>query len=238
MARYLVIAFLLPYICILLQNIIKNEIADFLLFGIQAASPSIAAIIEIKFFEKRNFSDYFSFKLNVTAIIIPLLVAAIPMLFSKLLYYRMVNGSVFMAGLSAKRWVIVLWALIAEEFGWRGFLEPSLKAIIKRPVWAIFITGLVWSCWHYHYFIQNGMEIPFLLFAAGAVVESFIYSFFMKFTNQNLLSPMVYHFSWNMCLHLFLINPSCNNGSLIPYIWVIVIEAFTVLIMFAVHKKS
>ncbi len=216
----------------------KNKIADFLLFGIQAASPSIAAIIEIKLFEKRSLTDYFSFKLNVTAIIIPLLVAAVPMLVSKIAYCRMVETSVFMADLSAKRWVIVLWALIAEEIGWRGFLKPSLKAIIKRPVWATLITGLVWSCWHYHYFIQNGMEIPFLLFAAGAVVESFIYSFFMKFTNQNLLSPMVYHFLWNMCLHLFLVNSGCNNESLIPYIGVIVIEAFTVLIMFAVHKKS
>ena len=42
--RYLLIAFLLPLVSIVLHGAIENEIAVFLLYGIQAASPSIAAI--------------------------------------------------------------------------------------------------------------------------------------------------------------------------------------------------
>ena len=230
--RYMVIAFILPFICVVLQNSIKNDIADFLLYGIQAASPSIAAIVEIKFFEKKRFEDYFNINISKRAIIVPLLAACVTMMFSKIIYAVIVGDSIIISGLSVKRWIIVLWAFIAEEAGWRGFLEPSLRTIIKKSSLAVFITGIIWSCWHYHYFIQNGIEIPILLFVVGAVAESFIYSYLLMFTNRNLLSAMTYHFSWNLFLHLFLINPGYNNGSLIPYIVVVIFEIVIVLIMF------
>lgn len=236
--RYMVIAFLLPFICVVLQKFIKSDIVDFLLYGIQAASPSIAAIVEIKYFEKRRFDDYFNINISKMAIIVPLLLACVTMMFSKIIYAFIVGDSIIISGLSVKRWIVVSWALIAEEVGWRGFLETSLRTIIKKSALATFITGIIWSCWHYHYFIQNGIEIPILLFVVGAVAESFIYSYLLIFTNRNLLSAMTYHFSWNLFLHLFLINPSDNNGSLIPYIVVVLFEIVIVLFMFFITRSK
>lgn len=158
------------------------------------------------------------------------------MLASKTVYVLVAGDSSIISGLSVKRWIIVLWALIAEEIGWRGFLEPALRTALKRPPLATLLTGIIWSCWHYHYFIQNGIEIPIILFVTGAVVESFIYSYFMNITNRNLLSAMTYHFSWNLFLHLFMINPNYNNGSLVPYIGVILIETITVLVMYIIRN--
>lgn len=37
---------------------------------------------------------------------------------------------------------------LGEEIGWRGFLFPSLFRLIG-PVGAIFISGIIWACWHY-----------------------------------------------------------------------------------------
>jgi len=235
--RYLLIAFLLPLVSIVLQSAIENEIAVFLLYGIQAASPSIAAIVEIKFFEKKRFGDYFKFSISMIAILVPLFLACFTMLFSKSIYALYIGDKTIIAGLSTKEWIIVLWALIAEEFGWRGFLEPYLRRTTKHLILATLITGIIWSCWHYHYFIQNSMEVPIMLFVAGAVIESFIYSYLLEITDQNLLSSMIYHFSWNLFLHLLLINPSYNNGSIVPYTCVIIFEFVIVLIMNTVKRK-
>ena len=46
---FLLIAFLLPLICIVAQTIISNNFIRFIFYGIQAASPTISAIITLYF---------------------------------------------------------------------------------------------------------------------------------------------------------------------------------------------
>ena len=51
------------------------------------------------------------------AILVPLFLACFTMLFSKSIYALYIGDKTIIAGLSTKEWIIVLWALIAEEFG-------------------------------------------------------------------------------------------------------------------------
>ncbi|MDZ7904127.1 MAG: CPBP family intramembrane glutamic endopeptidase, partial [Rheinheimera sp.] len=47
------------------------------------------------------------------------------------------------------RWRFVqLRPLIAEEFGWRGYLQYRLL-INFSPFWTALIVGIVWWLWHF-----------------------------------------------------------------------------------------
>ena len=48
---------------------------------------------------------------------------------------------------------------------------------------------------------------------------------------------MMYHFSCNLCIHLFAINPADNAGNEFPYIFMTLFEVSIVPLLFA-HDKS
>lgn len=76
------------------------------------------------------------------------LLAGSTMFLAKLIFC-VSSGADFTPGnISAVPFIIILWAFIAEEFGWRGYLEPWLK---KKglPKWLVpYIVGVIWCLWH------------------------------------------------------------------------------------------
>ena len=76
--------------------------------------------------------------------------------------------------------------------------------------------------------MQNSIEIPIALFLIGCIIESYIYSYLMRVTKDNLVSAITYHFMYNLMIHVVAINPSDNNGCLIPYVTMTIME-FAVL---------
>ena len=90
----------------------------------------------------------------------------------------------FFGAVSCKQWIIILWAFVAEELGWRGYLEPELNKLGVNKQLIPGMVGLIWCLWHYHYFMQNSIEIPIALFLIGCIIESYIYSFLMIFTKN------------------------------------------------------
>lgn len=84
--------------------------------------------------------------------------------------------------------------------------------------------------------MQNSIEIPILLFFISCIVESYIYSFLMSVTGDNIVSAMTYHLMWNLLVHIAAINPADNNGSIFPYIILVVLEAM-LLAAFIVLKR-
>lgn len=78
----------------------------------------------------------------------------------------------------------------------------------------------------------NGIEVPFMLFFPGCVIESYIYEYPLIWTDGNLISAMTYHFSWSLFLHLFAINPSDNHGKLFPYLCLVILELLSLMTFF------
>ncbi len=234
LAEFLLIAFLLPLIGLFSQTFTSDTTVNFILFGIQAASPTIAAIVVLLFSGELipHLGRTFRRGYSISALIVPFLFVTITMLVSKLIYCG-ISGNAFSAGDVSSQLFVIFWSLIAEEFGWRGFLEPMLKQFRINAFVVPGITGLVWSLWHYHYFLQNRMEIPILLFALGCIIESYLYSYFVRAMNS-VLAAMSLHFSWNLMIHVFLLNPSDNNGSILPYAILIIIEAVELIAIVAV----
>ncbi len=240
MAIFLLITFLLPFISIIMQSAITNTSINFILYGIQAASPTIATItiISINRRVKEFFKKMFHSKHLVTAVVLPVIIAFSTMFLAKLLYCILFKVDFKLGSISFIQFIVILWALVAEELGWRGFLEPFLKmkGISK---WLVpFIVGMVWCMWHYHFFLMNGMQVPILLFLISCIIESYIYSFLMECTNNNLVSAMTYHFMWNLAIHIFTINPADNNGNTFPYIFLIILETLVMMILLLIQIIS
>lgn len=235
---FLLIAFLLPFICVFAQKIIGNNSVSFVLFGIQAAAPTLSAIVTLLFNKKGNkfLKTMFGKEYLQRAILLPLIVASATMFLAKLIFCVLFKADLGLKSISVVQLVMIIWALFAEEIGWRGYLEPLLIkiGINKRIVPGI--VGMIWCLWHYHYFIQGSIQVPVLLFFISCIIESYIYSFLMCTTRNNIVSAMTYHFGWNLFIHIVAINPADNSGNIFPYFIMVILETFVVFIFWSIRE--
>ena len=223
---FLIIAFILPLILVIIQSRSTYAGISFVLFGIQAASPTISAVIVLGL-SKELYSTVavvLHQKNLIKAVVYPVIITGLTMVFSKAIYCFCFGSEFEICQLSVTQFFVVMWALIAEELGWRGFLEPTLKKMGVHRLLTPCIVGIIWSLWHYHYFLQNKIDAPILWFTIGCIAESYIYSYLMRVTGGNLLSAMIYHFMWNLMLHIVAISPSENNGIIWPYVILTILE--------------
>lgn len=238
---FIVLAFLLPLLIVVIQSKITNNIIGFGLYGIQAAAPTISAIIVFAVNKelKESFSRLFHKEHLIIAILLPIAIVCVVMIVAKLFSSQIMGGyNAFFGTVSNRQWIIILWAIVAEELGWRGFLEPTINKLVGAKCIVPGIVGLIWCAWHYHFFIQNSVEIPIVIFLIGCIIESYIYSFLMSVTKDNLISAMTFHFMYNLMIHVMAINPSDNNGSLIPYVTMTIMEAVVLFVLILWDSKA
>ena len=240
MCAYLLIAFLLPVLSLALQSVTPDSSIRFILYGIEAASPSIAAVIVMlkNGTIKRFFREMFHREHLAKAIVLPVFTAVLTMLGAKLIFCAFFHAGFTFGSISIKQFIIIAWALVAEELGWRGYFAPALKE--KGLDWRVvpLLVGNVWGVWHYHYFLTDGIHVPIALFFVSCIIESYLYSFFMDCTGQGLVSAMIYHFMWNFSVHFFAVDPADNYGSLYPYIFLVILEGLAMLVLYAARGKQ
>ena len=41
-----------------------------------------------------------------------------------------------------------MWALVAEELGWRGYLQEKIEAHVGDVLTPL-IVGIIWTVWHF-----------------------------------------------------------------------------------------
>lgn len=237
---FLLISFLLPFAAVVAQAIISNDSICFFLYGIQAAAPTIAAMIVLCLNKKVKtyLTQMFCKEHLRMAIILPFLIVCTTMIVAKAVFCVLFGRSFVLGSISITQFIIILWALWAEEIGWRGYLEPLLKrcGIHKRIVPCI--VGVIWCLWHYHFFLQNGIKVPIPLFFISCIIESYIYSSLMSVTGNNIVSAMTYHFAWNLLIHIVALNPVENDGSIYPYIILVILETLVLLIFWSFRKVN
>lgn len=122
---FLIFAFGLPLICVfLIKNfsIFQVGILSIIMYGIEAMTPTLAALIttailggsvKISGFLKRCYFYNLKIKYIVLAIILPLTVLTI----AKLNSLAFLENTPFIAGITAKKLIVIMWSLIAEEIG-------------------------------------------------------------------------------------------------------------------------
>ena len=222
---YLSYVFVIPLLCILLMknfSLLNSGVFQFILYGVEGASPFLAVMLVtiqrnglsgFKKYIRQKYICNFHLKYVIRAILIPITILTM----AKLTTYLMGYNTTFLSIPSTKKIVIILWALFAEELGWRGYLQDKLEWISSE--WLIpFITGMIWLLWHYHFYLLGTMDSSILIFGYGCIVESYGYYAITKMAKGNIIPASVWHFVGNLFFNLYLFDSNWNNGSLIPFI--------------------
>lgn len=242
--EYLLIATIIPLICVAIFVFIpavNNSIFYLPLFGLQSIAPTLAAITVVthtysadglKAFLKEKYISNINLKICFFAFIIPLAV----MLASKTIAV-IFDGSDFEFILpNAKKTLIIFWALIAEELGWRGYLQERIENKIGMAFTPL-VVGVIWGLWHFQYFLSGAMDVPFILLILGCVFESYGYFVITKLAKGNIIPACLWHFSGNLFINIFGLNPVDNHGSNSPYLTMTL--AYSVCILgFLIYYRS
>lgn len=222
---FLIFAFSIPLICVFLVknfNIFKSGTFNFILYGIEAISPTLAALIAtailggsrmLQLFLKKCYFDNIKIRFIILAVLIPLTIFT----FTKITSLIFVQDVPFLTGIAPKKLIIIMWSLIAEEAGWRGFLQEKLDKYCGR-LWTPILIGIIWTLWHYHFFLLRTMSAPLILFPLGCIADSIGYYWVTKKSSGNIIPASIWHFSENLCFTLFLINPEYNHARIEPYL--------------------
>jgi len=241
---FLLLAFVLPLFCVLLMlntALFHSGAFNLVAYGIEAAAPALAAIVTVLYFEKgrglRHFLksaylDNLHPKIILLALLLPVVLVGVPKLLNGLLF----GGGLHLGILAPKKILIICWALVAEELGWRGFLQQKLRPYLNDFTLPLAV-GLIWAVWHYHYFLSGASSAPLLLFVLSCVTDSYLYFAVTRFANGNIVPASVLHFSGNLCFNLFLINPEHNGGSLVPYLLYVLCSLITAVLAFSVTRR-
>ena len=90
--------------------------------------------------------------------------------------------------------VMIPFVGIAEEAGWRGFLQPELEKRVKFP-WSVLITAAIWAVWHADQWLDaasNHYGDSFPGFSVNILVWSFALAALYKAT-KSVMVCTVYH---------------------------------------------
>ena len=235
---FILYAFGIPTICICIMNCIeeydKGGLFTLILYGIEGASPALAAIFVklqkqgvngVKTFLVNKYKYSLSARLCVIGFCIPCIMITI----GKMLTYLTPYNNQFIYSLSLKKIIIVMWALVAEELGWRGYLQEKIEAHVGDVLTPL-IVGIIWTVWHFHFFISGSMEVPLHSFAYGCIAESYGYFVITKISKGNIVPASLWHFSGNLFTNIYRLNPNWNAGRMEPYMIVNTVYLFYFII--------
>jgi len=221
----MIIAFGLPALCVLaLKNsdFFLSEALAFLIFGLQAMTPTLAALVvtlivagpqELKAFLYKLYVENLSIGWMVLAVLVPLALLT----GARLIIFIFENKLPFFFPLTTKELLIAGWALIAEEVGWRGFLQEKLKPRFGSLLTPLFV-GSIWALWHYHFYWLGTLAVPLGLFILTCIADSYGLYWITNKTRGNIIPASLWHFSGNLFIRLYAINPEDRNGSILPYL--------------------
>lgn len=150
------------------------------------------------------------------ALFTPLFFCVISYAFFSLAEYESLSFPSFDRPLSsfALECFIITMGSYGEEIGWRGYLLPELRQ--KHSFFSsTLIVGIIWGIWH--------LRIPVFVVYLTMVIElSLIFSWLSQKTENNILSAIILHGSFNLCTllfysHIFMSNSPKNDLMLLIY---------------------
>ena len=215
---------LLCAILIIKLPLVEDSLLYYLLFGIEAAGPSLAAILVIVFQTDRHslerflvekYTTPFKFSICIIALLAPMVLYATAKAISVVFTPQLFSFTIQLPGV--KKLLIIAWALVAEELGWRGFLQERIERFVGS-LFTPLVVGIVFWGWHFHFYLTGAMDVPFWALLIGCVFESYGYYIIVKMSEGNVIPASIWHFSGNLFIYIFALNPDANHGNILPYV--------------------
>ncbi len=135
--------------------------------------------------------------------------------------------------------IVLIIGVIAEEFGWRGYVLDTLQRKYTSFNSSM-IIGFFWGTWHLPLFFINGtyqqnlglFSIDFWMFFITIFPHSIIYTVIYNNTNRSILSAMLFHFCINFFGQLF------SFDIMVRVISDIIIFIYAILLLVIYRKKD
>lgn len=239
--QFIFFAYTIPLLCVILMEwvpICQNGALNFILYGIEGMSPTLAAVIVVLITSRANkkkqkalqndncyenitllsfLKDKYIKNLSASSCLIGFFLPAIILTIAKLLTMVIWDSNHFIVLPSMKKSIVILFALVTEELGWRGYLKQRIESLVGL-MFAPLVLGIIWAIWHYHFFLSSSMDVPIFAFAFGCIAESYGYALLLMKSKGNVIPASLWHFSGNLFFNLYLLNPNWNNNNSGPYI--------------------
>ena len=218
------------------------------LFAIGASGPSLAALVAFLVLRRGEIP-----RARVAApwvwLPLALVLGALPAVASSLILEPGSFGSAapgVVAGSGGVLLFIVTYLIagpLAEEFGWRGYLQPRLRqrfGIIATSL----VIGIAWAIWHVPLFFLNGTgqaamgfgSLRSLLFFAGMIPLSATYLFVSERLAGRVWSAILLHFAGNAALSLF--PQTSDAAALLHFFLTTAIAIGSLLVWWALDRRS
>jgi membrane protease YdiL (CAAX protease family) len=227
LSEFAVVCLLLTWVPWVILGLLGADLEEgpgALVFGLAAAGPSLAALVMWLWRRERRPGPgvRWSFGWPVVAVVLgaaaPLISAIAVNLDDLSQISRHADSTLAEAGLVAAVAFTFLAGPVAEEFGWRGYLQPRLRQWYSRIATATTL-GLAWGLWHLPLFFIAGTgqhDDTGLLTGEGLVffLELVPLSYLMLFVTEHLRggvpAAILVHAAWNLTDEL--VPPSGAGG--------------------------
>ncbi|WP_405064551.1 CPBP family intramembrane metalloprotease [Kribbella sp. NBC_01505] len=230
-----VICLVLTWVPYLFLGVLKVDIdqpVGRLIFGLAASGPSLAALVMWLRYRDRRRGVRWSPSWMIAAVLMgvaaPLAATAISGKWGELSGHASAEVAGIGGVLAAAVYTLVAGPL-AEEFGWRGYVQPRLRQYFGlRATTAI--LGTAWWLWHVPLFFLPGTGQHegglFTQFGLIFFLEIFPLTFLMLFVTERLRggvpAAILLHSAWNLTTELI---PPLGNGVWIEFIGLTAVAA-------------
>jgi membrane protease YdiL (CAAX protease family) len=137
--------------------------------------------------------------------------------------------------------ILIIFAGMGEEFGWRGFLLPRLQSRHNALVSSL-IIGVLWGLWHiplyfvkgtsqYDWRMAGGLIPTFLGYTAFVIAWSIQYTWVFNNTKGSVLLAAVVHGAGNAWLSYIDIFYRSHFGGILTFSAVSVIVSIIIVLM-------
>ncbi|WP_350351114.1 CPBP family intramembrane glutamic endopeptidase [Microbacterium sp. A8/3-1] len=241
-----------PYVILLLTGWEVLSGPGLWLFGLGTSGPSLAALAVFLFWSRRRR------RVARTRVAAPWLWAPaavvlgiLPTVAANLLVdpggfsADLARAPEVLAGFGGGLLFVVLFLItgpIAEEFGWRGFVQPRLR-LCWTPVRTAVVLGSVWALWHVPlYFLPGTGQYETGLFTVGGLIFmitciplSLLYVFVTERLGGKMWAAILIHFAGNAIGAFF---PSEDPVVLVAQLLITVALAAVVLLAWGPARTS
>jgi len=122
-----------------------------------------------------------------------------------------------------------------EEIGWRGFALSRLQSVIKNPLVAGVILGIIWGLWHLPMYLNpEQASFPLILFLLFIIGISIIYSVLFNNTHGSLLMAVVLHASTDIAPRFMQIA----NFTSVSWSIIVIFTWISAMILYTMTKNS
>jgi membrane protease YdiL (CAAX protease family) len=122
-----------------------------------------------------------------------------------------------------------------EEIGWRGFALPRLQSVIKNPLVASIVLGVIWGLWHLPLYLDpKQSSFPMFLFMLFIIGISIIYTVLFNNTRGSLLQAVILHASTDIAPRFM----NVTNFTTVSWSIIVACTWISAMILYYLTKKA